>query len=155
MSAAQFRDCLERCDVEGVKAIWAQVFPHLPLPKTDDLVLVAIHRARTQAESVRFALRAYSHRWLEERGLPSGLPDELKPKADRIYPVVIGAVGVAVKSQFPALANGVRSAMEHAVMDACDGRSEKLVTLDQSVVRSRMFEARDRVKRQFSDLLRG
>lgn len=155
MSAAQFRQCLERCDVQGVKAIWARLFPHLPLPATDELVLVAIHRARTQAQSVKFELRAYSHRWLEERGLPSGLPDELKPKAERIYPVVIGAVGVSVKSQFPEVANGVRTAMEHAVMDACDGRSEKLVTLDQGVVRSRMFEARDRVKRHFSDLLRG
>lgn len=153
MSAAEFRACLERCDLEGVKAIWGRTFPHLPVPKTDELVLVTIHRARTQAESIAFRLRAYSHRWLEERGLPSGLPDELKPKAERIYPVVIGAVGVAVKSQFPAVANGVRGAMEHAVLDACDGRAEKLVKLDQGLVRGRMLEARDRAKRNFRDLL--
>jgi hypothetical protein len=138
----QFRDCLERLDVAGVRAIWATVAPHLPVPPTDELTLVAIHRARTQAESVRFPLRAYSHRWLEERGLPSGLPDALRPKAERMYPVVAEAVGISVTSSVPGLAKAVQGAMSEAVLDAyASGRREP------EFVKARMLDARDRVKR--------
>lgn len=57
-----------------------------------------MHHARTQTESLPLRPRAYSHRWLVERGLSSGLPDELRPRAERMYPVIADAVGIAVGS---------------------------------------------------------
>lgn len=101
-----------------------------------------MHRARTEAESVSLKARAYSHRWLVERNLPSGLPDELKPKAERLYPVPAQAVGISVnfRSEWmrPAAVK-VRGAMETAVGEAfADGRR------DTAFVSARMAEAKDK-----------
>jgi len=63
--------------------MWAGIFPNEPQPQDDAATLATLHYARTLANSVPFKLRAYSHRWLCERNLPSGLPDALKPKAER------------------------------------------------------------------------
>lgn len=76
-----------------------------------------MHRARTEASSLRFRLRAYSHRWLVDRGIPSGLPDELRPKAERIYPVVVDAVGVSVHSRRREEAKAIQTAMSSKVLE--------------------------------------
>jgi hypothetical protein len=101
-----------------------------------------LHRARTEAESVSLPARAWSHRWLAERSLPSGLPDALKPKAERLYPVVHEGVLIGVKAQSelmkPAAAE-IQREMEGAVAEAyADGRTTP------EFVRRRMFEARQR-----------
>lgn len=119
------RDILERCDVAAFRTLNAQLFPQYPQPETAEAALVAIHRARTEAESMDFKFRAYSHGWLTERGLPSGLPDHLRPKAQRLYPVFTDCVGIALGSQSklvkPAL-QLVRKPMEDAVAEmAADG----------------------------------
>jgi hypothetical protein len=90
-------------------------------------------------------MRAYSHSWLCERGLPSALPDHLKPKADRLYPRVVEAVGVSVKDlsgRRREYARRLEMAMADAVAEAyADGRREP------EFVKARMQEARERFER--------
>ena len=104
-----------------------------------------LHHARTQAASMPLNLRAYSHRWLLDHGYPSGLPDELKPRAERIYPRVASAVGISVnvRSAFmKPVAEALRGAMSDAVMDAyADGKT------DPAFVSARMREAREKIMR--------
>lgn len=91
--------------------------------------------------SIALKLRAYSHRWLLDNGYPSGLPDDLKPAAERIYPRVAEAVGIAVKGNSElgrAVAPFIRGAMEYAVEDIyADIKSP-----DPIFVKGRMQEAR-------------
>lgn len=141
----QFRQALEGCDVKAVRSMWAEIAPHLPQPKSNEEVLIAVHYARTAADRIMFKLRAYSHAWLTERNFPSGLPDYLKPKAERLYPRVIEAVGIAVKtfSAHKELGVAIRTAMSDAVMDAyAEGRK------DPVFIRGQMELARLKVKKQ-------
>lgn len=144
--ADAFKRCLVNTDVTGLKALWAHVFPHLHQPADDEQALIMLHHARTQAESVRFRLRAYSHAWLTERALPSGLPDRLRPRAERIYPRIVEGVGISVRARSPEmapLADAVHRAMQDAVEDAyAEGRT------DPVFVRKRMFDARAGVRQK-------
>jgi hypothetical protein len=99
--------------------------------------LAAIHIARTEAESMPLAARAYSHRWLLERGYTSRLPDRLKPSAERLYPEVVGAVGISANSKHLAIKTGVQNVMEYAVND-CYANGDT----DPVIVKPRMMEAR-------------
>ena len=145
----QFRDCLDRCDVQGVRALWGHCFAHLPQPGSDFEVLVMIHRARTEAQSVVRSKRYYSHQWLVANGIPSGLPEKDRPKAERRDFKFAYGVGIAVKtnSQDPerqALARHVQDAMADAVEHAfADGRT------DTAFLRARMGEARAVATRRF------
>jgi hypothetical protein len=124
--------------------MWESIAPHLPQPRNDAEVLTSIHCARTYAQSIAFRLRAYSHAWLVERGLPSGLPDYLRPSAERMYPRVVDAVGIAVGAppHRRELGLAVRHAMSDAVEDCyADGNK------DPAFVKARMFEARLKVMR--------
>lgn len=145
--SAEMRRALEECDVGTVRQLWARMSPHLPQPQSDAETLACIHRARTEARSIPLNLRFYSHRWLEDRGWPSGLPDELKPRAKRLYPQIASAVGIAVKigdPQLSAAAVEIRGAMECAVFEAeADGK-----LLDAPFVKGRMMEARTKAKKQ-------
>lgn len=137
--AAEFRRCLNDCDVAALRKLWLHCFPHLPQPETDLQATIILHRARTEAESVPLRLRAYSHRWLEDNGHQSGLPDHLKPAAERIYPKIVSAVGIAVQPfRLSAdVAKGVERAMSDAVADAyAEGNK------DPVFVSKRMKEAR-------------
>jgi hypothetical protein len=142
----EFRRCLEALDVAAQRKLWRHVSPHLAQPKNDAEALVTIHHARTQAASIPLKLRAYSHRWLCDHGYPSGLPDDLKPSAERIYPRVVESVGISVNFGSPVLAPvaaEVRGAMEHAVLDAyADKRTEP------AFLRTRMQEARETTMRK-------
>lgn len=141
----EFHRCLVELDVKATIALWPVVNPGARAPRDADEALTVLHYARTQAESVAFTMRAYSHAWLSERGLPSGLPDHLKPRAERIYPRVAEAVGVSVKALSAAgapLAKAIERAMSNAVEEAyADGRR------DPAFVKARMEEARMRVMR--------
>lgn len=141
-----FRDLLESGDVEGLRAHSACHSPNMPQPESREAAEIVMHRARTEAESISLRARAYSHAWLCARSLPSGLPDELKPKADRIYPVAALAVGISVNARSewmkPAMAE-VYGSMECAVLDAhAHGR-----LADTPFVKARMNEARERTMR--------
>jgi len=134
--ADAMRRCLVDLDVPGIRALWKLVSPHLP-QMSDDQTLVALHMARTAAESVPFRVRAYSHKWLLERGHKSQLPDRLKPRAERIYPRVVGAVGISANSKHLIVKQSVQGAMERAVLDCYANGDE-----DPSIVKPRMMDAR-------------
>lgn len=146
--AAQMRRCLNDCDVAAARQLWHLIAPKAPAPKTDYDALCVIHYARTISLTVNLRLKAYSHHWLIDHGLPSGLPEELRNKADRLYPQISDSVGVACKSSFPEVANAVQSAMNSAVIDCYDeGRREP------DYVKPLMTERRMRVKKALHGIL--
>lgn len=101
--------------------------------------MIALHVARTGSESMDLGRRAYSHAWLLERGLPSQLPDHLKPSAQRMYPVTVGSVGIAVGSRHEVVKDNVSGAMRHAVLDCYANGDE-----EPAIVRPRMMDAKDK-----------
>ena len=104
---------------------------------------IGMHFARTQARSIEFSRRAWSHAWLMERGLPSGLPDELRPRAERIYPRVVEAVGVSVR-KLGNVQTDLTRAVERAMSDAvaeCYADGERR----PEIIKARMEEARLKV----------
>lgn len=145
--SAEMRRCLEQVDVAGVRALWKHVSPNMPQPTTDAEALVALHHARTQSEFLQLKMRAYSHRWLQDRGYPSGLPDHMKAPAERIYPTVALSVGISVNAKselFKPVTSLVREAMEHAVLETyADGHQN-----EPAIVSARMQEAREKTTRQ-------
>jgi hypothetical protein len=144
--AAAVRRCLEELDVDGMARLQAEAMPHLPATPPDQM-LGGLHYARTASEAMADRLRFYSHRWLLDHGYPSGLPDRLKPAAERAYPKVAAAVGISVNARsalFKPLVPHVRGAMESAVLEAdADG-----LLHDTPHVRARMAEARAKTIRQ-------
>jgi hypothetical protein len=146
MHSTAFRRCLLEVDVAGMRRLWAHVAPHLPQMATDAETLHAIHRARTQAESMPLRARAWSHRWLLDHGHESGLPDHLKPNAERIYPRIAEAVGLSVNFTAPFLrpvADEVRGAMETVVLDEYNGAVVNVERLKRG-----MQAAREKTMRQ-------
>lgn len=137
-----FRQALADCDIALVRKMWAHLAGHLPQPKDDAEVLTCIHMARTRTLSIAFDKRAYSHRWLVERNLPSALPDYLKPKAERIYPRIVEAVGISVNTspERRELGRAIQQAMSEAAM-ACYAESNT----DPAFVKARMQEDRKSV----------
>ena len=141
MTAPTFRNLLESGDVEGCRAYWRQHAGKMPQPETREQAEIVMHHARTGAESISFRARAWSHRWLVERDLPSALPDRLRPRAEQIWAVRKTGVGISVnfRSAFMKGAEAeVRGAMEAAVLEAdAHGRIE-----DAAFVSARMAEAK-------------
>lgn len=115
--------------------------PHLPQPENFAAAEIAMHMARTQAAKVTFRARAYSHRWLLERGFPSQLPDELKPRAERLYPEVVECVGVFVGTPTSDVLKPVAVAVRDAMLDAVQD-AQALGEQNPDVIRSRALEAR-------------
>lgn len=147
MSGAAFQALLEAGDVSALRNAWAQAAPHLPQPASHNDAEFSMHYARTVSQKITFPKRAYSHAWLSERSLPSGLPDHLRPKAERMYPRVTAAVGISVETNnvhLKPIVGEVRTAMEHAVLEAdADGK-----LLDSEFVKLRMKEAKRATYRQ-------
>ena len=151
---SEFRQLLEQGDAKALVDAWGRIFPGMPTPESVDDAAVAMHVARTAADTLHLRLRAYSHAWLLERGYPSQLPDELKPKAERIYPIIVDAVGISVGASSDWLrpaADEIRESTEYAVED-CYANGDK----DPGVVSVQMAEARERAHRQlFGRLVAG
>jgi hypothetical protein len=144
MSQRELINLLEQIDIKGLRLLWGGVAPNMPLPDTDEEMLTAIHLARTKSDLVRFRYRAYSHAWLSERGYPSLLPDELRPKAQRLYPVTTLGVGIAVKSKYDIVKTTLTQVMQDAVLEAeADGK-----LADSPHVKIRMMEARLRATKK-------
>lgn len=140
-----FRAALMDGDVRLLRRIWARAMPHLPQPKDAADAEVCLHVARTATKSIPLKLRAYSHRWLVERELPSQLPDELKPEAERLYPKIAASVGYGWNSNSTIL-KPAKPIIERAVGDrieelAADGqlgniqlvRDEMRITKDKTL----------------------
>lgn len=138
----EFRNLLEVGDVNGLRAFWARHNPNMPHSETHDYAEIVMHYARTVADSIPLDKRVYSHRWLTERLVPSGLPDHLRAAAEQVHPTIAEGVGIAVqfRSKWMKPAEGeVRKAMEDAVNDAY---AEKRT--DPAFLKQRMDEARER-----------
>ena len=126
-----------------MRKLHAHVFPQLPPAGSDFEVLATLHCARTQSIFIPVKKRAWSHRWLLDLDLPSGLPDELKPRAERLYPTVVHAVGISVSSTsglLAPLAKAMEQAMSEAVAEAYANHQS-----EPEFITARMNEARDRV----------
>lgn len=143
--AAAFKRCLEQLDVEGIRKLWRHVSPHLHQPATEHETLATLHRARTQCRAIGLRLRAYSHKWLLDHGYGSGLPDELKPVAERIYPRKVEGVGVAVRmpKAFAAAGEEIQREMNVVILDEYNSKP----VVNPSKLHLGMLEARDRTKR--------
>lgn len=144
------RRCLEEVNVPLARRLWSHIAPNMPQPHGDAEVLKIIHLARTAA-ILPFKMRAYSHAWLHDQGLPSLLPDKLRPKAERIYPPTREAVGIATPSTAVGLI--VRGAMEGVVMDYYS--TDRLASPDPVKVKRDMLRQRDAVKRKLDKLILG
>lgn len=145
--AGEMQSCMVSLDVKRAREIWGVVAPHLPPITSDEEMLKTLHLARTQSKVLNTKLRFYSHRWLCERNLPSLLPDELKPSAEKMYPRNIQSVGISVNARSDLtrpIIKEVRVAMENAVNEVyADGRAS-----DIDLIKQRMIEARHSVTRK-------
>lgn len=133
--------------MDGLRAAWACAMSHLPQPATREQAEIIMHRARTEAGSIPLKLRAYSHRWLEDRRLPSGLPDDLRPKAERLYPKITEAVGFSYNIRMRELAPAA-PLVRRAVCDAIEDIYADDPQPEVARVKARMVEIRDRTKQQ-------
>ncbi len=142
--SAAFRAALYDCDVLRTRHLWAQVAPDMPQPETDAEAEVIMHQARTAADSVPMQKRIYSHAWLAERGLPSQLPDGMKPPRERkgppvIFPAALICVGALSSSSDR---REEAKAMERAMADAVGDMITSGIT-DKARIAKRMWQARD------------
>lgn len=135
-----FRECLLDLDVKKARRVWNATFPDSIPPGDDKTMLATLHMARTTAESLPLKYRAWSHCWLKDNGLPSQLPDHLKPSAERMYPREVSSVGVAVMSSL-GIKNERAKHIEKAMSDAVAECYADGVT-DVDVIKNRMKEAR-------------
>lgn len=120
MSASDLLGWLEAGDVEACRAHFAAHAPHFPQAATREEAEITMHIARTMTNGLTLRARSYSHRWLCERGLPSSLPDDLKPKAERLYPRVVEGVLISVLNRrgMSEAKPIVEAAMAEVVADA-------------------------------------
>lgn len=144
--------CLEAGDVAGVRRLWAHVRPGMPQPKTDREAEIILHMARTQSIVCSFAARAYSHRWLLDNGYPSQLPDNLKPKADRMYPPIHEGVGLALGAT-GALGRAIKPQIENAMVYAINEVYADHKRPFAPTVKKRMFEAKDKITKKLIGVL--
>lgn len=143
-ASAAFRSALYDGDVGRTRALWAAVSPDMPQPETYDEAEVIMHQARTGADSVPIQKRIYSHGFLDERGLPSQLPDGMKPPRERKGPPVIfsaALIGVGTTSKREDRREEAK-AMEAVMAEAVGDMITSGVT-DKARIVKRMWEARD------------
>lgn len=155
--SAEMRRCLVECDVAGIRRLWHHLSPHLPLPNSVDDTICAIHMARTVTNSIPLKHRAYSHNWLVERGMPSQLPDRLRPRAERLYKKPLEAVGIATLGgaisgdpDRKAISDAVRKVMEDVVMDYYS--TDRSATPDPMKVKEDMMRQRKEFRRRLVDI---
>ena len=146
--SAEMLRCLVECDIAGARALWAHIAPHAPAPSSDEEALLALHYARTACKRLHIKARAYSHHWLTERGLPSGLPPELRSKAERYKPRIVDAYGIAVHSSFPEVKQIIQDAMCDAVRD-CYASGHR----EPEIVVPIMMERRARARKKLYGML--
>jgi hypothetical protein len=140
-------ECLRELDVKGIRQLWHLIAPNMPQPDNDHDALCTMHYARTTMKVLPARARFYSHRFLLDHNLPSGLPIDERPKAERMFPQVASSVGIAVGTKsdlFKPIVPIVRSAMENAVLEIYDDKKQDDIVL----LKSRMSEARKTVVRK-------
>lgn len=151
MSArSEFRAALRDRDIPLLIKASAVLFPDAPVP-TEAEALVQMHVARTMQGWMTIEERSYSHFWLLEQGLPSMLPPELLPKADRYRPEAKSAVGIVYatgKEWLKPAAPIIGMAMAKAVSD-----NAELIETDPELLRDKIaFAKSDEFQRLFGVL---
>ena len=144
--AEELRRCLVDCDIPAIRHLWNHISPQIPVPEDDGDVLIQIHLARTATERIPFRFRAYSHSWLTERKIRSLLPDNLRPRAERMYPRIVSAVGICVAS----LSNR-KTDYHHAVSTAMGDVVENFYAdgiEDPVRIKAAMKEVHDKLRKQ-------
>ena len=133
--------CIRECDIGGYMKLTDHINPDLA-PKDSWQAAFCIHVARTGMRTMPEKLRMYSHCWLRDSGMEkqSLLPDKMKPKAERLYPVGARAVGIATRTQ-TGRAMAIRGVMEDAVRE-CEADGYDLN--NRKVVHGRMLEMRQK-----------
>jgi hypothetical protein len=133
--------CLLELDVQGIRQLWHLIAQNMPQPKSDAEALKTIHYARTLMESIPLRKRFYSHRWLIDHGILSGLPDTLRPTAERTFPRMARSVGLSINTHSEMVKPAVpliRGAIESAINEAyADGKHN-----DIPHIKERMKEAK-------------
>jgi len=149
--SSRYSDAMMRCirdiDAELAMRIWRQERPAAPQPENVHQATMMLHYARTRLPNMPQKLRFYSHSWLLGNGFPSSLPDHLRPKAERMYPVKVAVVGVASGSG-PGRKGMFNRAIEKVMSDAVLETQADGHDLDSPVVRARMLEKRALFKKQ-------
>jgi hypothetical protein len=143
----RFHQALCDSDVGLLCRIWKDQFPDMPQPANLGEAEIQMRMTQTKVFNVPFKVRAYAHRWLTERGLPSQLPDHLKPKAERAFPIIKTSVGIAFSFSEPLMApafSEISLSMENAVLEAYNGKD----VADQEFVKVRMEAAKQKTMRQ-------
>jgi hypothetical protein len=139
--AGEMQALMVTLDVKRAREVWKLVAPHLRQPESDEEMLTTLHLARTESPIVNTKLRYYSHCWLVERNLPSLLPDQMRPAAEREYPRKVQGVGISVNARsdlFRPVTGLVRESMEEAVLEVyADGGADNV-----DLIKRRMNEAR-------------
>lgn len=139
-----FLGALADGDVGLLWRMWGAWFPDQPQPANWQEAEIQLHAARSATEGVETRLRCYSHHWLADRGLPSLLPDELKPAAEQHRPKIVSAVGFSWDSNSPLLkpakGNIVAAVTARINEMAADGLLEK----DPDYVRREMMFTKNR-----------
>lgn len=140
-AAAEFRQALILGDWATCARAWVKLNPGLPIPSKLEAQKI-MHLARTAANSIPLDARAYSHRWCLDMGLPSQLPDNLKPKAERLYPNVVEVVAVMSMKPHEPLNAALNGAAMYAVRDALAMGDD-----DPALLRRLQAEARKKERR--------
>lgn len=144
---SEFVRALESGDVKLVQKASKILFPQMPQPVDVAAAESSMHMARTQMPEISFKARAYSHAWLVERGLPSQLPDELRPRAERLHPRIVEAVFISANTN-SALLKPVAKLAQGAMCDAVEDIYADKTSPDPLLVRREIQRARDRTFKQ-------
>lgn len=136
-----FREALADGDVERCRCLWGAVYPYLPQPRDRAEAEVAMHQARTAADSLPLAKRLYSHAWLTERAMRSELPRNLRP------PRIVPAVGISVNTLSHDADLIERAATIERAMSQAAGEAMTDGVTDPEIVSAQMWAARARVLR--------
>jgi len=92
---------LEAGDSKELRRLWSHSHSHLPQVSEKEAEKM-LHLARCGTGTLPLKLRAYSHRWLVERNIPSPLPDEIRPECERLYPRIADSVALCFRASNPA-----------------------------------------------------
>lgn len=135
-------DLLIAGDFKSLRKFWSEKMPGMPQPENDEQAEIAMHHARTMSD-IPSSLRMWSHKWLEERGLPSALPENLKERAKRLEPKVFRTVGISIASSdpwFKPVAEAIQRKMETKVLEVFSENKEP----SSEVIRELLDEVREK-----------
>lgn len=139
---SELRSAMSDGDADAVARIYDHAYPNMP-KATQEEAAVVMHTARTASESMPLAKRLYSHAWLTDRGFRSQLPEELRPRSERVESVIVPAVGVAVSSFAQSAYRKEEAKAIERVMARAAGDMVRDGITDRARIAPRMWEARE------------